>query len=64
MAEKRKYDATVARIAGNILSGMTPTGMRDQWVWTTDPVPWAVRLAREIVAETKRTEPEPAEEPT
>jgi len=45
-ATSRRYDSTVARIAGNILSsdpkGMTPTT--------------AVYLAREIVAEVIRTE--------
>lgn len=57
---KRDYDSTVARIAGNLLSGMTrisndPDGLLG------DPekraARWAVNVARAIVAETKRTEP-------
>ena len=53
---KRKYDATVARIAGNLLSGnpedWLPCGRRDQAVEA------AVSTARAIVAEVERTEPE------
>jgi hypothetical protein len=55
---KPKYDSTVARIAGNILSGYRggPTDEEDALVG------WAVEIARAIVAETKRTEPEPSNE--
>lgn len=50
---KRTYDSTVARIAGNLLSG---SGRGD---WTMDEAArWAVALAREIIAQTVRTEPE------
>jgi hypothetical protein len=53
MSQPRDYDSTVARIAGNIASGFVQN--------TNDPdeaiAEWAVRLARLIVAETKRTEP-------
>lgn len=55
-AERRGYDGTVARIAGNLLSGtagdvgMTPAQEEQA-------ARWAVRLARAIVAETIRTEP-------
>lgn len=55
MSEKRKYDSTVARIAGNIMSGRTPLGLGDG-----SAVIWAVRLARAIVAEVERTEPQQA----
>jgi hypothetical protein len=62
MNQKRTYDSTVARIAGNIASG-----------FVSDPaVSWPmdagaakvlaksfVMLAREIIAETERTEPLP-----
>lgn len=54
MAEmKRKYDSTVARIAGNILSGYRggPTDEEDALVG------WAVGFARQLVAEVIRTEP-------
>lgn len=61
---KRKYDATVARIAGNLLSGYA-----QQRVAIIDPadrndtlhIEAAVRLARRIVTETIRTEPEPSD---
>lgn len=54
MAQK-KYDSTVARIAGNILSGYTG-GSRDE---EGAMVQFAVNLARAIVEETERTEPQP-----
>lgn len=58
---QRKYDSTVARIAGNILSGQklfdldesTLKGLAKGAVW----------LARAVVDEVKRTEP-PADEVT
>lgn len=66
---QRDYDSTVARIAGNLLSGhsfsfsgddaekvLADGGYQlDAWdrVWVSA----AVALAREIVAETKRSQP-------
>lgn len=55
MSNPRDYDSTVARIAGNILSGFpfdeyTP---QDQERFVVE----AVQMARAIVAETKRTQP-------
>jgi len=53
---QRDYDSTVARIAGNIMGGsLGRTGMDLKDVDLA--VQWAVKLARAIVAETKRTEP-------
>lgn len=55
MAE-RKYDSTVARIAGNLLSSLvipSTTSKREELARD------AVAMARAIVAETKRTDPEP-----
>lgn len=60
---KPKYDSTVARIAGNILSArpFTPwTDMSGDVVLTDadkEAMQWAVLMAREIVAEVNRTEP-------
>lgn len=55
---KPDYDTTVARIAGNILSGM----QADPY-WKQHPdgavIAIAVDWARQIVAEVKRTEPDP-----
>lgn len=59
MAGSRGYDSTVARIAGNILSGHSLNESSDsdrKAVWI------AVRMARWIVEEVKATEPKPAEE--
>lgn len=57
---KRTYDSTVARIAGNILSGMA----RDFYDTSSGDeariAKWAVAAARAIVEETQRTEPLPA----
>lgn len=53
----RGYDSTVARIAGNIASGLVARGTYDG-----DPgrlAERAVEFARLIVDETKRTEPTP-----
>lgn len=66
MAEKRKYDSTVARIAGNIASGIAPlhgrTYIKYQETWEIENkeiiAAEAVALARMIVAEVERTEPE------
>lgn len=57
----RRYDSTVARIAGNILSGRVPCGEAgaDDAV-----VIWAVKMARAIVAEVERTEPKPEDATT
>lgn len=52
MSERRKYDSTVARIAGNILSGNWPQSI----LTNEDAVEWAVQMARAIVAEVERTE--------
>lgn len=56
---KKPYDSTVARIAGNILSGEAfleylnrTDGMRTTMRYQ------AVQLARAIIAEVQRTEPE------
>lgn len=51
----RKYDSTVARIAGNIASGMGD-GKYDHrnHTWMAAA---AVNLARAIIAEVERTEP-------
>lgn len=63
---KRDYDSTVARIAGNIASGLAsktdvrgsgmlgPEGLAE---WIRSITLLSVGLARAIVAETKRTEP-------
>lgn len=60
MSEQQwKYDSTVARIAGNILSGVlrqpNPYGTIE---CCDSDVEEAVRLARAIVAEVQRTTPE------
>ena len=52
---KRKYDSTIARIAGNLLSGVP-----DDWLRVSrreDTVRTAVDTARLIVEEVERTEP-------
>ncbi len=53
---KRKYDSTVARIAGNLLSGYPLLHQTNDD--ETLLVHLAVHRARAIVAETIRTEPE------
>lgn len=57
MAE-RKYDSTVARIAGNLLSGSPGmwTGNDDRMLKAAET---AVKMARAIVLATKALEPEP-----
>ena len=60
----RRYDGTVARIAGNLLSGQKDLWDRADSEWSgkfEDAARRAVKLARIIVKETVRTEP--AEEP-
>lgn len=57
---KRKYDATVARIAGNLLSGIlvqrvTPNELSANWAEKAAEL--SVALARKIVAEVERTQP-------
>lgn len=58
MTEKRKYDPTVARIAGNIASGLM-----DGHDWDDGDDAYlrlaihCVKMARAIVAEVERTEP-------
>ncbi len=52
----RGYDSTVARIAGNIAAGLVRTPGYNGRVAED-----AVELARAIVAEVRRTEPEHAE---
>lgn len=62
---KPKYDSTVARMAGNIAAGLTgdllslsswDPELRDDRLRLVAVL--SVQLARAIVAETKRTEPE------
>lgn len=55
MSEKRKYDSTVARIAGNLLSGFPFDEVSADD--TIRMIREAVAMARGIVAETERTEP-------
>lgn len=66
MSDKRKYDATVAIIAGNLLSGLAlaPGQVLSKGGGYSDEIEaeyarLAVRRARAIVAEVERTEPEP-----
>lgn len=53
--EKKKYDSTVARIAGNIASGMTEDIYKRNFMHVAT---FAVAAARAIVAEVERTEPD------
>lgn len=66
VSEKRKYDSTVARMAGNIASGMTKNRVDncDDRVGIESIARASVALARAIVAETIRTEPVQAEAET
>lgn len=57
MTDKKRYDATVARIAGNLLSGREPGTTEDLSYQDEQAVLWAVAMARAIVAEVERTEP-------
>ena len=67
MSEKRKYDSTVARIAGNIASGFAsrPDRKMSEMASASEIADWmrsvtvlSVGLARGIVAEIERTEQE------
>lgn len=57
---ERKYDSTVARMAGNIAAGLLPIA---GYPFTEDVLRGiaaaSVGLSRLIIAETKRTEPLP-----
>jgi hypothetical protein len=53
---QKKYDSTVARIAGNLLSGVIAKD--GAWANSDLHVQAAVEAARAIVAEVQRTEPE------
>jgi hypothetical protein len=55
---KPDYDTTLARIAGNIASSLAHRSA-DGEGWTEDAIArYSVDIARQIVAEVKRTEPE------
>ena len=58
--QQKKYDSTVARIAGNILSGTNSRRVFASDLGEQDrlDVAWAVKMARAIVAEVVRTTPE------
>jgi hypothetical protein len=56
--KRRKYDSTVARIAGNILSGLRSSSNGSN-LQDLREVRWAVRMARAVVAEVERTEINP-----
>ncbi len=55
---KRKYDATVARIAGKLLSAQADLFHNGRLIDNKELAREAVALARAIVAETLRTESE------
>lgn len=64
--EKRRYDSTVARIAGNIASGLASkadlngsgfNGAKGIAEWMQSIMLMSVGLARLIVKEVERTEP-------
>jgi hypothetical protein len=54
---KRKYDSTVARIAGNIAAGLVDPFCRDDDEMAGALAARAVRIARAIVSEVERTDP-------
>lgn len=60
--KKQKYDSTVARIAGNIAAGLVENLGDYQQIDVETIAETAVMLARAIVAETLRTEPDPETE--
>ena len=53
--KQRDYDSTVARVAGNILAGLV---MHPEFGPNEQAADRAVELARHIVSEVKRTEPD------
>ena len=53
----RDYDSTVARIAGNIASGISGIGHPEGTLNAEDIAQWSVKVARLIVDETRRTAP-------
>lgn len=55
MSEKKKYDSTVARIAGNIVSGWNHSAIADSDT-IIKMARQAVLIARAIVGEVERTE--------
>lgn len=57
MTEKRKYDSTVARVAGNILAGMFNHPEFNPYSSPQFMALKAVEFARAVVAEVERTEP-------
>ena len=63
---RRDYDSTVARIAGNILSGvlnpatLADIGRRGRRSGVDEVVRGAVEAARAVVSEVRRTEPDDA----
>jgi hypothetical protein len=64
MSEKRKYDSTIARMAGNIAGGLFAAQPQvkdkaDAEKCLREVVLTSVSIARAIVAEVVRTEPEP-----
>lgn len=52
---KKKYDSTVARMAGNIMAGMA-TRVYDGENSEDNAVNWCVSIARRLIAEVERTE--------
>lgn len=73
MMTKRKYDTTIARIAGNIASGLASktdlngsgfNGAEGIADWAKSITLISVHLARAIVAEVQRTEPPETERTT
>lgn len=59
MTPKRKYDSTVALIAGSIAGGLLARVPNDMDM-PFDPIAeLSVSMARAIVAEVERTEPDP-----
>lgn len=53
----KKYDSTIARIAGNLLSGNPYLFLNNGVTYDEDLAINAVRVARLIIAEVERTEP-------
>jgi fatty acid/phospholipid biosynthesis enzyme len=52
--EKRKYDSTIARMAGNILSGLAPEMVHANGDVNQKAIVWAVSVARAVVVEVER----------